>query len=195
MWASHSLCGNNPASLLYAIYPCYSDFAPLRRNPVEITSQRSCSLYIYSSVLTVVYRFVLDSKVITVKLVINNDTFAAEDGEAELCTTDPQWMKYHPVQVKFMHKSRETARRKILHHENEIKTSIDIRRCVRWNEELGLHGAWDSAGCTTVMTEQSATTCECDQFGTFALAAEKIEQPRAKDAFRQLSHFTFTLYP
>ena len=45
----------------------------------------------------------LDSKVVTVKMQVNNDTHNAESGEAELCTTDPQWMKYHPVQVKFAH--------------------------------------------------------------------------------------------
>lgn len=170
MWADNELCKTNPVTFLYAIYPCYSNFAPLRRNPVEITSRK----------------FVLDSKVITVKLMVNNDTFDAQSGEAGLCQTDPQWMKYHPIQVRLYHKSKETARRKVLHHENEMKTSIDIRRCVMWNEEIGLHGAWDSAGCTTVMTEQDSTTCECDRFGTFALAAEKIEQPEAKDAFSWL---------
>jgi len=170
MWAENDLCKNNPVSFLYAIYPCYANYAPLRRNPVEITSKK----------------FVLDSKVISVKLIVNNDTYDAQSGESALCQTDPQWMKYNPVQVRLYHKSKETARRKVLHHENEIKTSIDIRRCVRWNEEIGLYGAWDSSGCTTVMTEQDSTTCECDSFGTFALAAEKIEQPEAKEAFSWL---------
>ena len=167
MWKSDVMCSNNPVTILYAIYPCYSNFAPLRRNPVEITSQR----------------FVLDSKIITVKMVVNNDTYNSEPGEAEMCKTNPQWMKYHPVKVKFYHKSKETARRKVLHHEGEIKTSIDIRRCVVWNEQIGLFGAWDSLGCTTVMSEQDSTTCECDRFGTFALAAEKIEKPEAKARF------------
>jgi len=170
MWADNELCKSNPVTFLYAIYPCYSNYAPLRRNPVEITSRK----------------FVLDSKVISVRMMVNNDTFDAESGEASHCVTDPQWMKYHPVQLRLYHKSKETARRKVLHHENEIKTSIDIRRCVIWNEEIGLNGAWDSKGCTTVMTEQDSTTCECDRFGTYALAAEKIEQPEAKDAFSWL---------
>jgi len=161
------MCSNNPVTFLYAIYPCYSSFAPLRRNPVEINSQK----------------FVLDSKIVTVKMVVNNDTYNSEPGEAEMCRTNPQWMKYHPVQVKFYHKSQETARRKVLHHEGEIKTSIDIRRCVIWNQEIGLFGAWDSLGCTTVMSEQDSTTCECDRFGTYALSAEKIEKPEAKARF------------
>ena len=83
MWAENPLCKSNPVTFMYAIYPCYSNYAPLRRNPVEISS----------------LRFVLDSKVVTVKMQVNNDTHNAEPGEAELCTTDPQWMKYHPVQV------------------------------------------------------------------------------------------------
>jgi len=167
MWKSDVMCSNNPVTFLYAIYPCYSSFAPLRRNPVEINSQK----------------FVLDSKIVTVKMVVNNDTYNSEPGEAEMCRTNPQWMKYHPVQVKFYHKSQETARRKVLHHEGEIKTSIDIRRCVIWNQEIGLFGAWDSLGCTTVMSEQDSTTCECDRFGTYALSAEKIEKPEAKARF------------
>ena len=74
-------------------------------------------------------------------------------------------MKYNPVKVKFYHKSEETARRKVLNHEGEVKTSLDIRKCVKWNEEIGLFGAWDSLGCTTVISEQDSTTCECDRSG------------------------------
>jgi len=170
MWAESALCHDNPITLLYAIYPCYGEFAPLRRNPVEITSQK----------------FVLDSKVISVRVIVNNDTIDPQSGEAALCKTDPQWMKYHPVQIRFFHKSKETVRRKIMHHEDQVKTSIDARRCVIWNEEIGLNGAWDARGCTTVMNEQDSTLCECDRFGTYALAAEKIEQPIAKDAFSWL---------
>jgi len=167
MWKGDELCKDNPVTFMYAIYPCYSNYAPLRRNPVEIDSQK----------------FVLDSKIITVKMVVNNKTYNAEPGEADMCDTDPQWMKYHPVQVKFYHKSQETARRKVLNHEGEVKTSIDIRKCVVWNEGIGLYGAWDSLGCTTVISDQDSTTCECDRFGTYALAAEKIEKPEAKARF------------
>ena len=147
MWKDDVICKDNPVSLLYAIYPCYSDYAPLRRNPVEIDSQK----------------FVLDSKVITVKIVVNNATYDAIPGQADSCKTDPFSMKYNPVRVKLYHKSKETARRKVLNHEGEVKTSLDIRKCVRWNEEIGLFGAWDSLGCTTVISEQDSTTCECDR--------------------------------
>ena len=167
MWLKHENCSNNPVTFLYAIYPCYSNYAPLRRNPVEIDSQK----------------FVLDSKVITVKMVVNNDTHNARPGEYETCQTNSNTMKYNPVTIKFYHKSKETARRKVLHHEGNVKTSIDIRKCVVWNDEIGLYGGWDSLGCTTVISEQDSTTCECDRFGTYALAAEKIVKPEAKPRF------------
>ena len=167
MWKDHQNCSNNPVTFLYAIYPCYSNYAPLRRNPVEIDSQK----------------FVLDSKVISVKMVVNNDTFNARSGEYETCKTNSTTMKYNPVIIKFYHKSKETARRKLMHHDGNVKTSIDIRKCVVWNEEIGLYGGWDSLGCTTVISEQDSTTCECDRFGTYALAAEKIVKPEAKPRF------------
>ena len=170
MYADVPGCLNNPVTFLYAVYPCYGDFAPLRRNPVTIQSDR----------------FVIDSKVITVKLHVNNDTFAPSPEDAELCKNIPVDMKYTPVKIKLYHKSRETARRKILHHENEIKTSIDARRCVMWNPDIGLSGAWDAEGCTTVMSEQDSTTCECSKFGSYALAAEKIERPEPKRDFTWL---------
>jgi len=180
MFNDQELCKNKPVTLMYGIYPCYANFAPLRRNPVSIS----------------VSRFVLDSKVITVKLQVNNDTYNANHGEASYCITDPHWMKYHPVQIRLFHKSRETARRKILHHEDEIKTSIDLRRCVIWNDDIGDYGAWDSQGCTTVMTEQDSTLCECNKFGTYALIAEKIEKPSGNYEYDWLSisrYIGFTL--
>ena len=170
MFAETPGCLNNPVTFLYAVYPCYGDFAPLRRNAVTMTSDR----------------FVIDSKVITVKFHVNNDTFSPSIADAELCKNIPVDMKYTPVKIKLYHKSRETARRKILHHENEIKTSIDARRCVIWNPDIGQGGAWDAEGCTTVMSEQDSTTCECSKFGSYALAAEKIERPEPKRDFTWL---------
>ena len=163
-------CQDNPITYLYAIYPCYGDFAPLRRNPVTIHSQR----------------FVIDSKVVTVKFFTNNDTFSPTAEDSKLCSDVPVDMKYHPVKVKLYHKSKETTRRKILHHDDEVKTTIERRRCIMWNPDLGLHGAWDAESCTTVMSEQDSTTCECSQFGTYALAAEKIEQPEGKEDYTWL---------
>ena len=170
MYADVPECLNNPVTFLYAIYPCYGEYAPLRRNPVTITSKK----------------FVLDSKVITVRFLTNNDTFNPTKADAAMCKDIPVDLKYSPVKVKLYHKSKETARRKILHHEEEIKTSIDTRRCVMWNPDIGMFGAWDAEGCTTVMSEQDSTTCECKKFGTYALAAEKIERPEGHEDYTWL---------
>jgi len=142
----------------------------LRRNPTTIESQR----------------FVIDSKVVTVRFITNNDTFAPTKRDSELCSKIPVDMKYTPVKIKLYHKSKETTRRKILHHDFEVKTTIETRRCVMWNPDMGLHGGWDATFCTTVMSEQDSTTCECSEFGTYALAAEKIEQPEGKEDFTWL---------
>jgi hypothetical protein len=170
MFADIPECLDNPVTFMYAIYPCYGMFAPLRRNPTTIESQR----------------FVIDSKVVTVRFITNNDTFAPTKRDSELCSKIPVDMKYTPVKIKLYHKSKETTRRKILHHDFEVKTTIETRRCVMWNPDMGLHGGWDATFCTTVMSEQDSTTCECSEFGTYALAAEKIEQPEGKEDFTWL---------
>ena len=48
-----------------------------------------------------------------------------------------------------------------------------------WNDEIGSTGAWDAAPCTTVITEQTSTVCECRNFGTYSLIAELAENPKA----------------
>lgn len=170
MYASNPKCMNNPVTFLYAVYPCYGQYAPLRRNPVSLRSDR----------------FIIDSKVVTVKFMINNATFKPTYENYAACQDIPVDMKYMPVKIKLYHRSKETARRKIMFHEDEIKTSIDQRRCVMWNPDIGISGAWDTDGCTTVMSELDSTTCECAKFGTYALAAEKIERPEGKNDFTWL---------
>ena len=170
MYDSEPNCLNNPITFLYSVYPCYGMFSPLRRSPVSITAER----------------FIIDSKVISVKIITNNDTFNPTIADSQLCQEIPVDLKYTPIMIKFYHTSRETARRKVLFHEDEIKTSIDTRRCVMWNPDIGVFGAWDSDGCTTVMSQQDSTTCECSKFGTFALAAEKIVKPEGKHDYTWL---------
>ena len=42
--------------------------------------------------------------------------------------------------------------------------------------------AWDSTDCTTVLTEQENTICECSTFGTVVVIAEMVEDPnRSQD--------------
>ena len=55
-----------------------------------------------------------------------------------------------------------------------------------WNENIGTQGAWDATHCTTVITEQTGTTCECATFGTFAVVAELVEEPTKPDEYMWL---------
>jgi hypothetical protein len=171
MYAGQPECLNNSVTFLYAIYPCYAHFAPLRRNPFSINTQR----------------FVLDSKVITVKFRLNNATSVSNsDAQPQCQDTELTDLRYTPVRVKFNHYSPETSRRKILFHEEFTKTSIDVRLCVMWNPDIGMFGGWDANGCTTVISDQDSTTCDCAGFGTFAVAAEKIIKPVGKEDFSWL---------
>ena len=166
MFASQPECLNNSVTFLYAIYPCYARFAPLRRNPFSINAER----------------FVLDSKVISVQFLLNNATSTdpSQDLLPQCQNTGLTDLKYSPIRIKFTHTSPETSRRKILFHEDFTKTSIDVRLCVMWNPDIGMYGGWDANGCTTVISDQDSTTCECAGFGTFAVAAEKIIKPVGK---------------
>ena len=48
-----------------------------------------------------------------------------------------------------------------------IILQIEVRKCVVYNEAIGRYGAWDGDKCTTVMSEQVSTVCECYTDGTF----------------------------
>ena len=55
-----------------------------------------------------------------------------------------------------------------------------MRRCVVWDPSIGVKGAWDAQFCTTVMSTQDQTTCDCYTFGTFTLIAELVSKPEAE---------------
>jgi hypothetical protein len=44
--------------------------------------------------------------------------------------------------------------------QNIFFSQIDLRRCAVWNEDQS-GGSWDATFCTTVLTEQLHTVCEC----------------------------------
>jgi hypothetical protein len=54
---------------------------------------------------------------------------------------------------------------------------VEVRHCVWWNENFGIAGAWDDTGCKVTMTDTDHSTCECAQFGSFAIMAELIDAP------------------
>ena len=49
-----------------------------------------------------------------------------------------------------------------------------------YNEQIQ---AWDASDCTTVLTEQEMTVCECSTFGTVAVIAEIVEEPSRPDDY------------
>ncbi len=57
-----------------------------------------------------------------------------------------------------------------------------------FNEKIGKYGAWDADTCTTVLSEQSTTVCECGSFGTYALVAEKVEDPYVGEEYDWLRY-------
>ena len=60
---------------------------------------------------------------------------------------------------------------------------IERRKCAIWSEDVGVGGGWDAAGCTTIISDQSGTTCECSRFGTIAVVAELVEEPKRQPEF------------
>ena len=56
-----------------------------------------------------------------------------------------------------------------------------------YNEDIGTYGAWDATKCTTVLTEQGTTVCECGTFGTFALVSELVESPYLDEEYEWLT--------
>ena len=78
--------------------------------------------------------------------------------------------RYNAIKITFAHMDFATSRRKLLWND-EIVTDVEQRRCVVWNENIGTAGAWDGEHCTTVITEQTQTACECSVFGTMAVIA------------------------
>ena len=50
-----------------------------------------------------------------------------------------------------------------------MSTGIEVRHCVRWNEDFGTTGAWDPTGCTLIETDALQTKCECVHFGAQVL--------------------------
>ena len=58
-----------------------------------------------------------------------------------------------------------------------MDTNIEVRKCAVYNTDIGRYGAWDADKCTTVLSEQHSTVCECYTTGTFILIAEMVEPP------------------
>ncbi len=142
----------------------------------------------------------VDSKPITVKMTPNPDPMDPKLAELSKhknyskCVVDHDQMKYNPIQIRFIHLDKRTSNRKLMWHEDDLMTDvrhstpillnsgknvafqIELRRCAVFNEDQS-GGSWDADKCTTVLTEQTNTVCECSTFGTVAVIIEKVEPP------------------
>ena len=68
-----------------------------------------------------------------------------------------------------------------------------------FNEDLS-GGSGDATHCTTVLTEQTNTVCECATFGTVAVIIEHVQPPEVDEEFtwdafisQRSAHFQITL--
>ena len=160
--------GNHPITYVVTRYDAYHEMAPIRRNPSSIFSKH----------------FKLDSRPVSVKMSLCDVGHDSDHSDADLadCKINKNEMKYNPIRVKFTHVDKQTSKRKLLWHEDDLQTKIEYRFCAAWNEDIGIHGAWDKADCTTVLTEQASTVCECSTFSTVVVMAEMVETPSYDEA-------------
>ena len=152
-----NLCEGKSLTLLTAIYNGYGEMGPLRRNPQSIRAKE----------------IKLDSKAISVKLMVSQDPDNLGQNLTG-CKLDAEQMRYNPITMRFYHLDRQTSLRKLLWHEDDLDTNIEVRKCVVYNEDIGSFGAWDADKCTTVLSEQSSTVCECYTTGTFGNFSTQI---------------------
>ena len=160
MFKNESLCGNKSFTLLTAIYNGYGKMGPLRRNPQSLRAKE----------------IKLDSKAISVQLMVSPNPDRLDE-DLSSCQLDHEKMRYHPVTIRFYHYDKQTSLRKLLWHEDDLDTNIEVRKCAVYNDDIGRYGAWDADKCTTVLSEQHSTVCECYTTGTFILIAEMVEPP------------------
>nr|XP_040582260.1 uncharacterized protein LOC121130583 [Lepeophtheirus salmonis] len=158
------LCKYEAINILVGIYPWFGYIAPKRRNSVNIKA----------------HNFTINSKVISVHMFRGNRSSSSED---KLCSLHQKAHMTNGVRIRFYHNHLYTSRRKILHHESELQSEVEKRKCVVWDEKIGKNGGWTSDESTTLITEQDSTLCEFHTYGTYAIIAEIVE-PVVKPRYR-----------
>jgi len=160
-FTNEAFCGTKEVTLLAAIYNGYGKMSPMRRNPQSIRAKD----------------IKMDSKTVSVQVTVAPDPDKL-DQDLSKCQLDHEKMRYSPITIRFYHYDHQTSLRKLLWHEDDLDTNIAVRKCVVYNEGIGRFGAWDADKCSTVLTDQHSTVCECYTTGTFALLAEMVEPPQ-----------------
>jgi len=72
--------------------------------------------------------FKIDSKAVSVKLNVNPNPKGDLTKNFTNCMLDPDQMKYSPIRIRFYHYDNQTSLRKLLWHEDELQTNVNIFR-------------------------------------------------------------------
>jgi len=161
MFKEYSKCSEYPLTILSGIYNGLPLVTSLRRNPINIRSRQ----------------VKIDSKVVSIRVALNPNPMSSDASTTYSCPIDPNYMAYNPVRVTFWHFNPAPAKRSLVWHSHDYWSGVQERHCVWWNKNFGINGAWDDTGCKMKETNDDYSTCECAQFGSFAVMSELIESP------------------
>ena len=154
-------CQDLPVTILTAVYNGMTYISPRRRNPVNIKSET----------------FRIDTKVISVRTRMEPDPMDGDITTVYQCQPDSKYMQWNPVRLTLWHNEVARAKRTLLWHSDEYWEGLEVRRCVWWNDNFGVTGAWDDTPCKVVATDDEKTNCEWSKFGMYAVLAELLEAP------------------
>ena len=154
-------CQDLPVTILTAVYNGMTYISPRRRNPVNIKSET----------------LRIDTKVISVRTRMEPDPMDGDITTVYQCQPDSKYMQWNPVRLTLWHNEVARAKRTLLWHSDEYWEGLEVRRCVWWNDNFGVTGAWDDTPCKVVATDDEKTNCECSKFGMYAVLAELLEAP------------------
>ncbi len=107
-WTNNNKCFGKPVTILTAIYNGYGKMAPLRRNPASCRAKR----------------IKIDSKPITVKILVGPDPEGDLEENFASCTLEPTYTKYNPITIRFFHYDGKTAIRKLQWHDDDLQTDV-----------------------------------------------------------------------
>ncbi len=119
------------------------------------------------------------------------------------CDPDWQLLVRYPVRFVFEILSERhgfgqrssPAARSLMGYFDTLDTSrIRVRHCVRWNTELGTHGAWDTSGVRTISANATLAECSSPHMGAFAILAELEDDPWVLPDASGLWYFKMILY-
>lgn len=168
MFKNQEGCNDIPVSFVTSIFNNLAQVFPRKRNPSLIRGDD----------------WEVDSKVITVNVGASVNSLDYDEADLETvkqCRADPDYMRDNPIRATFYHKQVSTAR--LLSRQltstwfsSTNRDGVEVRHCVWWNEGFGSSGAWDPVECKVVETSEEKTTCECREFGSFAVIRE-LSQP------------------